>query len=129
MPLTLTGTALKRNPSVGSAERLVRCSQIGTGVQQGGVHGTGAAVGVVDVQRVDPDEQRALLEEVLGCVGCQEGVADTVGIGSPVAIPHGVDQHCLPGEAVRQQVSAIDCTAHGARHVDRHRVEIGKSVE
>jgi hypothetical protein len=66
---------------------------------------------------------------VRGRVGSEERVAVAVGVGSPVAVPAAVHEHCLAGHVVGQQVGPVDGAIGGPRHVDGDRVEVGKPLE
>src|SRR5215210_236905 len=51
--------------------------------------------GVIDVERIDPDEHGPLPHEVLGRVESEKRMSRQVVWGSPMSIPAGVDQHGL----------------------------------
>ncbi len=105
------------------------------------VNGAFAALGGVDVQRVDADARHIGGDEGFGSLGGQERMADEVVVGSPVAGVAGSNQHRVSAEAgqfVRRESDRPDADpveAHG-RHV-RHTFEreagevvaVGKPVE
>lgn len=123
MPLTLTGVAVKRNPSVGSAPRLVRCSQIGMPAASK-VECTGRAPFVVSAMlRVDADELRAAVAQVGRRIFGEKRVPLEVGIRTPAAIPSGVDEHRPAADVVGQQQGSINGPRRAAGDVDHHALE------
>src|SRR3954447_26339964 len=63
--------------------------------QQRRMHGPLGVAGVIDVERMDPDERGSQPHEVLARVEREKRMSRQVVWGSPMSIPAGVDQHGL----------------------------------
>ena len=59
------------------------------------MHRPRADVHVVDVAAVDADQRGAVLDQPVGRVRGQERMLAEIGVGAPVPVPAGVDQHRL----------------------------------
>ena len=68
-----------------------------SGAEQDSVNRPRAAARVVDIIAVDSDQPGALLGEQPGRGFGQKRVAGKIGVGTPVPIPAGVDEHRLAG--------------------------------
>ena len=88
-----------------------------------------AGAGVVDVQGVDPDEGRARLDQEARRLGGQEGVALEVGVGAPVAVPAGADEHRLAADVVGDELVMLDGAVPVAGDIDRHGRDLGQPFE
>jgi hypothetical protein len=96
--------------------------------QQRRVHRTRRAAGVIDVDRVDPDQSGLLLDQPVGGGSGQEGAGGAAAPGAPVAIAAGVDQHGPAPNLVGRQHAAVD---HLPPSSDPHyqAVKVGDAVK
>src|SRR5438105_6709965 len=79
------------------------------GAEQDRVRGAAAILVVIDVERIDPDERRARLREILSSVFREEGMlAAGVSVGAPVGVPAGMDEDSLRFYIALLEVHGID---------------------
>ena len=73
------------------------------------MRGAAAILVVIDVERIDPDERRARLCEILGCVLRDERMLPAgVGVGAPMRVPAGVHEHRSPIHVLPLESRRID---------------------
>ena len=105
------------------------------GAEQPRMHRPRADARVVDVVAVDPDQRRAIRDQPVGGLAGQKRVIVDVGVGPPVPVPAGVDQHRLAAH-----VEAVECRCfdrepvferppHDDRRADRRATASGSSRE
>jgi hypothetical protein len=98
------------------------------GTQKDRVRGSRAVGRVIDVQRVDPDEHDARLDDRVSRRAREVRMAVEVGRRSEVPRPPGVDQHRLAPQVETSERRRLDLTPSGL-HGDDQLSEVGEAVE
>ena len=77
--------------------------------EQDRMHGSFPAISVVDVERVDPDEDRALIPQEDRRAFREVRVAFEILVGPPMPVPAGMDQHCPAAHIRGGEHAPVDC--------------------
>ena len=93
------------------------------------MHGARRIAGVVDVRRVDANQNRARLHEVLRRVLGQERVAFEVAVRAPVGVPAGAHENRLAANVAAGECLATDAPALREIGVDDQPFHVGQPIQ
>ena len=113
MPEIFGGTAEKRKPRSGNCvEPGHMLADRDVGAEQLGVDRPRADAGLVDIVAVDADQRGAVRRQPFGRRRGQERVVELVGLGPPMPVPAGVDQHRLAARRRGLRTHPRRCRCH-----------------
>src|SRR5436309_3518045 len=106
-----------------------RCGSQDAYPQQDGMRGPFSGVDAVNVERIDSDEGSAFASEALGQLPGQERVPFEVGIGPPVAVPAGAEEHSSTSNLISGERKLLDRAASSTLARSDETVEVRERMK